>query len=59
MEKKERDRFDDIIRLMELTVKYRIQTEDIKYSHCVHATPFNEEEVNKLKQETLKLLNIK
>lgn len=59
MEKKEREKFENVTRLLELTVKYRVHTEETKYAHCVHATPFNEDEISKLKKEALNLLNIK
>lgn len=59
MEKKERDRFEDVVRLLTLEVRVKHESDDWKVAFCVNATPFNQEEINKLKQEALKLINIK
>lgn len=61
MENKDRQKFEDILRLLQLETKFLITKEHNRAEHdmVISVSPFTQEEVEILKQEALKLINIK
>jgi hypothetical protein len=61
MEEKERQRFEDIIRLLQLETKFYVTREHNRAEHdmAISISPLKQDEIELLKNEALKLLNIK
>lgn len=61
MENKDRQKFEDILRLLQLETKFLITKEHNRAEHdmVISVSLFTQEEVEMLKQEALKLINIK
>lgn len=61
MENKEQLRFENIVKLLQLETRYLVTKEFNKMEHdmVISVSPFTQEEVEILKQEALKLINIK
>ena len=61
MENKDRQKFEDIIRLLQIETKFLITKEHNRAEHdmVISISPFPQEEIELLKNEALKLINIK
>lgn len=61
MEEKDIRKFENIIRLLQLETKFLITKEHNRAEHdmVISISPFPQEEIELLKNETLKLINIK
>jgi hypothetical protein len=61
MENKDRQKFEDILRLLELKTSFLVTKEHHKFEHdmVVCVSPFQQDEITLLKDEALKLINIK
>lgn len=61
MENREQLRFENIVKLLQLETKFLITKEHNKAEHdmVISISPFPQEEIELLKNEALKLINIK